>query len=148
MRAARGDVEGRRYNSNNDVVIYEGVSKYYPADRGTISPALFHGAFEYNVVLDDIPPPSTTSPSSTLVDGQVLIGGSSVVGTFATLNEEDAAFPGGALTYAGSMFDIKGRSDIEITSIGFSTRLNTTLGILLYVKEGGYASYEDDIAQW
>jgi len=80
------------------------------------------------------------------VDGQELIG-SSVVRTFATLAEEDAE-SGAFFSYAGSMFDIKGRSDIEITSIGFTTRLNTTLGILVYVREGGYAGYEDDIAQW
>ena len=64
---------------------------------------------------------------------------------FATLAEEDAGC-GHFFSCAGSMFDVKGCNNVDILLIGFTTRLtNATLGILLYVREGGYAGHEDNV---
>ena len=42
------------------------------------------------------------------------------------------------LVYAGSMFDVKGRNDVEIRELGFNTYLTREMDVALYVREGGY----------
>lgn len=41
------------------------------------------------------------------------------------------------LVYAGAMFDIKARSDIEISSLAFNTWSVETLDMSLYIKNDG-----------
>ena len=41
------------------------------------------------------------------------------------------------LASVGNMFDVKARSDVEISSIGFHTYLTTTMNVTLYVRGGG-----------
>mmetsp|Transcript_5097 Transcript_5097/g.12812 ORF Transcript_5097/g.12812 Transcript_5097/m.12812 type:complete len:1141 (+) Transcript_5097:142-3564(+) len=52
------------------------------------------------------------------------------------------------LVYAGIMFDIRGRDDIEISSIGFNTYRTDDVAMSLYTRDGGYGGYEDDISSW
>lgn len=49
-RSTNGDVEGKPYAANPDVVIYQGVGKRRPMTSGTVSPRIFTGAFGYHVV--------------------------------------------------------------------------------------------------
>lgn len=70
--------------------------------------------------------------------------------TYSTLStpfEEEGTKP--VLVYAGNMFDIKGRSNIEISSLGIHTYLNeTNVTIDLYIRSGSYVGYEDSLDGW
>ena len=67
--------------------------------------------------------------------------------TFSTPFEEEGTKP--VLVYAGNMFDIKGRSNIEISSLGIHTYLNDTdVTIDLYIRSGSYVGYEDSLDGW
>ena len=74
--------------------------------------------------------PSTGLPTASPIDYRYL----------------STAFGGGAgagagkgkalLASVGNMFDVKARSDVEISSIGFHTYLTTTMNVTLYVRGG------------
>ena len=64
MRLSKGEVEGRPFEANNDLVIYEGVGKRYPIDSGTIRPRMFNGHIGYVPI--NIPTPSPTIETSDL----------------------------------------------------------------------------------
>ncbi|KAL7539047.1 hypothetical protein ACHAXR_008998 [Thalassiosira sp. AJA248-18] len=63
-----------------------------------------------------------------------------------TKMEDETTKP--VLVYAGTMFDLKGRGDIEISLIGFNTYLKAPLDMQLYIRDGGYEGAENDITQW
>ena len=72
-------------------------------------------------------------------------------GYLSTLFETPATAAAGgvgqkAKVYAGNMFDLKARSDVEISSLGFHTYVTANMNVWLYVKRGGYRDAEDDDA--
>ena len=64
LRMTKGEVEGRPFTANEDLVIYEGVGKRHPITAGTISPRIFNGHIGYETVT--IPTPSPTIDTSNL----------------------------------------------------------------------------------
>ena len=52
------------------------------------------------------------------------------------------------LMYAGAMYDVKARSDVELQAIGFNTFLTRELEMALYTREGGYKGAEEDLKEW
>ena len=67
---------------------------------------------------------------------------------FSTKLEDSSSKP--VLVYAGAMFDIEPRDNIEISSIAFNTYVEAPLDIQLYVKSGSYrqSKAEVDIDEW
>lgn len=53
------------------------------------------------------------------------------------------------LVYAGFMMDIKGRNDIEVSTIAFNTYVTTPLAMQLYIRQdASYKEATDDIDMW
>jgi hypothetical protein len=50
--------------------------------------------------------------------------------------------------FAGNMFDIKPKTDIEIWAMGVNTSSTLSETFDVYVREGGYAGYENNAAAW
>lgn len=65
---------------------------------------------------------------------------------FTTKFEDARTKP--VFVYAGAMFYLEGREDIEIQTIAVNTYLTTDLPVQLYVREGGYGGAETDIDLW
>jgi hypothetical protein len=61
FRAEKGTAEGKKFKSNSDIIIYEGVGKRYPIERATFGPRIWNGAIQYGVV--DIPTLSPVTPT-------------------------------------------------------------------------------------
>ncbi|KAL3817136.1 hypothetical protein ACHAXA_009037 [Cyclostephanos tholiformis] len=56
---------------------------------------------------------------------------------------------GAAMIYAGNMFDIKARSDVEISSLGFNTYWTSQMNVEVYFRYGGYQGQDDDdMSDW
>ena len=54
-----------------------------------------------------------------------------------------------SVSYAGSMFDIKTKDNIAITSIGFHTSVESDyMKVQLYTREGSYKGCDTDISKW
>jgi hypothetical protein len=54
-----------------------------------------------------------------------------------------------SVSYAGSMFDIKAKDNIAITSIGFHTSVESEyMKVQLYTREGSYMGCDSDISKW
>lgn len=65
MRLSKGEVEGRPFEANNDLVIYEGVGKRNPIDSGT-HPTTYVQWSHWFYVPINIPTPSPTIETSDL----------------------------------------------------------------------------------
>lgn len=50
--------------------------------------------------------------------------------------------------FAGNMFDLKPKTDIEIWAMGVNTSSTLSETFDVYVREGGYAGYENNAAAW
>ena len=52
------------------------------------------------------------------------------------------------LVYAGYMFDVKGRDNVEISLLGFNTYKREPIDVQLYFREGGYQGAESELSEW
>ena len=50
--------------------------------------------------------------------------------------------------FAGNMFDLKPKTDVEIWAMGVNTSSTLSETFDVYVREGGYAGYENNAAAW
>ncbi|KAL7538188.1 hypothetical protein ACHAXR_008358 [Thalassiosira sp. AJA248-18] len=132
---------GRQYYNTKDLVLYgNGAAKRKGFEGFVLYPRFFNGALHYETIQPIAPVESPTNiiqtPTS-LSAAAPTAETRTVTTTFESSN-----------TYAGNMFDMLARDNIEISSIAFNTWKRDNINVSLYTREGTYRGFDRDISQW
>lgn len=166
------------YINRDLVVYGNGAAKRRGWDGDTIAPRTFNGGLHYYLgdapaelppgvgllpgrVLSE-PPTASPAPSASLAPtgsptprpttpptprptGPPTASPTGTATLSAAL-EDGATRP--VLVYAGTMFDVKGRQDVEITALGLNTFRTDAFEVQLYTRAGTFRGAEDDLRAW
>lgn len=142
LRYSKGQGNNEDYFANDDMILSKnGASKRKGFKGGILYPRVFNGAIHYETIspkresstniVEDIRSPTFHPTSSPTAQTKV----------FATQFKSSA-------TYAGSMFDIVAKVDMEISSIAFNTWRTDDISVQLYTREDTYSGHDKDISHW
>jgi len=135
---------GRQFYINHDLILYDhGAAKRKGFDGAAVYPRTFSGALHYETIKpEDVSrfgPRPTTRPTARPTESPT--SAPTQIRELATTFEHSRS-------YAGNMFDILARDDVEISTIAFHTFVAGDVNIKVYTREGSYLGHDKDLKGW
>lgn len=167
LRYSTWNTGDRRFYINQDVTLYaQGAAKRKGFSGGIIEPRVFNGGVKYllgseplEVSPQNIAGLPTVAPTVSMVPSLTPTNyptarptskptayptASPIIrtGSFTT------AFDNSDTTYAGTMFDILAKYDMEIKGLGFNTFRTDDVNVQVYTKSGSFEGSDQNIQDW